>query len=181
MGLRLNREIKAYCPDFVPARRVLRDLGAVFIEAKDQVDYFYNLPVSRNAEGRRRFKLRVENGKRQLIYYCDRQEGGARTSLFQLWDIDDPKVEEALDAALGTRAIVRKHRELWHKENVIFNLDTVEGVGQILEVEVQDKGGHDINCQIEVYGRLLGPFLGRYINGSNEDLVAAAVRCRTSI
>ena len=75
MGLRLNREIKAYCPDFVPVRRLLRDLEAVFIEAKDQVDFFYNLPVSRNAEGRRRLKLRVENGKRQLIYYCDRQEG----------------------------------------------------------------------------------------------------------
>ena len=129
MGLRLNREIKAYCPDFVPVRRLLRDLEAVFIEAKDQVDFFYNLPVSRNIDGRRRLKLRVENGKRRLIYYCDRQEGDARTSRFQIWDIDDPQVEEALDAALGTRAIVRKHRELWHKENVIFNLDTVEGGG----------------------------------------------------
>ena len=86
------------------------------------------------------------------------------------------KLEEALDAALGTRAIVRKHRELWHKENVIFNLDTVEGVGQILEVEVQDKDGHNIKCQIEEYRRLLGPFLDRYINGSNEDLVVAAGR-----
>ena len=132
--------------------------------------------LAEHAEGRRRLKLRVENGKRQLIYYCDRQEEGARTSRFQLWDIDDPQVEEALDAVLGTRAIVRKHRELWHKENVIFNLDTVEGVGQILEVEVQDKDGHNIDCQIEEYRRLLGPFLDRYINGSNEDLVVAAGR-----
>ena len=181
MVLHLNREIKAYCSDFVPVRRLLRDLGAVFIEAKDQVDHFYHLPDIKNSAGKRRFKLRVENGKRQLIYYCDRQEEGARTSMFQVWDIDDLKVEEALDATLGTRAIVRKHRELWHKENVIFNLGTVEGVGQILEVEVQEKDGHDINCQIKDYSRLLGPFLDRCINGSNEDLVAAAVPCRTSI
>ena len=172
MVLRLNREIKAYCPDFVPVRRLLRESGAVFIEVKDQVDFFYCLPVGDQSEERKRLKTRIENGKRQLIYYCDRQEGGVRTSRFQIWDINDPQIEEALDAALGTRATVRKKRELWRKENIIFNLDTVEGVGQILEVEAQDKDGCNIDSQIEECQQLLKPCLDDYINGSNEDLVA---------
>ena len=174
----LNREIKAYCPDFVPIRRILRDLGAVFIEVKEQVDIYYHLPVVSDDEGTRWLKLRFEKGKRQLIYYVDSQEAGARTSRFQLWDIDDLQIEEALDAALGAKAIVRKQRELWRKENVIFNLDVVEGVGQILEVEVQNMDGHDINSQIEEFHRLMGPFLDRHIEGSNEDLIAAAERSR---
>ena len=40
MGIRLNREIKAYCPDFKPVRSVLRGLEAAFIEVKHQTDFF---------------------------------------------------------------------------------------------------------------------------------------------
>ena len=39
MGIRLNREIKAYCPDFKPVRSVLRGLEAAFIEVKHP-DFF---------------------------------------------------------------------------------------------------------------------------------------------
>ena len=172
MGQRLNREIKAYCPDFAPARQLLQDLGATFIEVKAQVDSYYRLPVGDDSEGTRRFKLRVGKGKGELVYYQERQENGARTSRFQTWQTDDPGIGEVLDAALGTRAVVRKQRELWTRENVLFNLDTVEGVGQILEVEVKEQEGYDIDAQVTEYRRLLGPCLGPNIHGSNEDLVA---------
>ena len=78
-----------------------------------------------------------------------------------------------LEAALGARAVVRKQRELWRKDNVIFNLDNVEGVGQILEVEVKDEDGCDIDQQLDEYRSVLGPVMGSYIVGSNEDLVTA--------
>ena len=41
MNVNLNREIKAYCPDFGPVRQLLRDKGAVFIETK--LDFVHNL------------------------------------------------------------------------------------------------------------------------------------------
>ena len=81
---------------------------------------------------------------------------------------------DVLAAALGVSAIVRKQRELWRKDNVVFNLDTVEGVGQILEVEVQAQEGRDIDLQITEYQRLFQPCLGAHIHSSNEDLIAAA-------
>ncbi len=170
---RLNREIKAHCPDFEPVRRILRESGAVFIEVKRQEDFFYHLPVSDNEKGNRRLKLRVEKGLRQLIYYRDRQEGRARTSSFQLCEVNAPEISDVLKAALGVRAIVRKSRELWCKGNVIFNLDTVEGVGQILEIEVQANEGCDVEAQIREYSGLFGPHLGSYVRGSNEDLVVS--------
>ncbi len=87
-----------------------------------------------------------------------------------MWNVNDSRLSDVLKAALGIRAIVRKRRELWHKDNVIFNLDDVDGVGQVLEVEVQDKEGLDIESQIQEYRSIFEPFLGGFIFGSNEDL-----------
>ncbi len=175
MDFRLNRELKAYCDDFATARRLLREHGAAFVEVKEQVDYYYHLPTgSADDEGTRRLKLRVEKGRAELIYYCERQESGARTSRFQTAEASDPPMGDLLEAALGTRAVVRKQRELWRKDNVVFNLDTVEGVGQILEVEVQAQDGCDPDLQITKYQRLFEPCLGDHIVGSNEDLVGAS-------
>lgn len=174
MNLRLNRELKAYCNDFTTARQLLREHGAEFVEIKEQVDHYYRLPPADSADGTRRLKLRVEHGKGELIYYCEGQERGARTSRFQTASTDDPLMGDVLAAALGVSAIVRKQRELWRKDNVVFNLDTVEGVGQILEVEVQAQDGCDIDLQIAEYQRLFQPCLGDHIVGSNEDLVAAS-------
>ena len=171
MRINLNREIKAYCPDFEPVRKLLRDAGATFVEIKEQVDYFYHLPAVGDSEGTRRLKLRVQNGKTQLIYYYDIQETHSRVSQFQLWELRDSHIQEVLEAALGIRVVVRKQRELWRKDNVIFNLDTVEDVGQIFEVEAQQEDGYDIEAQVEECRRLFGPCLGPRITGSNEDLV----------
>ncbi len=171
MELRLNREIKAFCPDFAPIRRLLGESGAVFIEVKEQIDFFYNLPNATGTSGTRRLKLRVEDEKPQIIYYYDRQENGARTSRYQLWEVGDAQVRDILDSALGVRAVVRKSREQLRKDNAIFNLDTVEGVGQIFEVEVQAEGVKDIDAQVDEYRRIFSPYLGQTINGSNEDLV----------
>ena len=174
MHFRLNRELKAYCTDFTTARQLLQDHGAAFIEVKEQVDHYYRLPPANATDVTRRLKLRVEHGKGELIYYCEGQDRGARTSRFQTASTDDPMMGDVLEAALGISAIVRKQRELWRKDNVVFNLDTVEGVGQILEVEVQAQGGCDIDLQITEYQRLFQPCLGESIIGSNEDLVVAA-------
>ena len=172
MQRKLNRELKAYCADFAPVRETLRTHGAYCVEIKEQVDYYYVLPTGDDSQGMRRLKLRLEKGTGTLIYYRELQEAGARTSHVRMSSADDPGLKDVLEAALGARAIVRKRRELWRKDNVIFNLDTVEGVGQILEVEVQDEEGCDIDLQVDEYRSRLGPYLGGYITGSNEDLVA---------
>ena len=172
MNVNLNREIKAFCPDFGPVRQVLRDKGAVFIETKEQVDRYYHLPEPSEGEGTRRLKLRTEGKRSELICYRDHQEADTRVSHFQLWHMPDPRIVEVLETALGMRVVVRKRRELWHKDNIKFNLDDVEGVGRIFELEAQDRDGHDIEAQVEEYRSLLAPHIDAYITGSNEDLVS---------
>ena len=172
MQFQINREIKAYCADFAPVRVILRARGAVFIEVKEQVDHYYRLPPADGAGGTRRLKLRVEPAASELIYYVEGQEDGARTSRFRIAAVEDSAMAGVLEAALGTRAVVRKRRELWRQDNVVFNLDTVDGVGQILEVEVQAEEGCDIDAQVDEYRSLFDHYLNGYIAGSNEDLVS---------
>lgn len=170
--MNLNREIKHYCPSFRPIRRVLRDIGAISLGRRKQVDYFYNLPTTNDARGTRRLKLRVENRKQHLVYYYDIHQSGLRTSRFQLFPVRDPNIKKLLDIALGVKIIVRKRREQWRKDNTLFNLDAVEGVGRIFEVEVQLGENDDQDQQINYYRSLFGPYLGSAITASNEDLVS---------
>lgn len=179
MDFRLNREIKAYCRDFDTVRRLLREHGAEIVAVKEQVDHSYRLPppdpngADADAVGNRRLKLRVESGHSELIYYCEGQESGGRTSRFQTAEANDPLMLDVLAAALGIRATVRKRRELWRRDNVVFNLDTVDSVGRIFEVEVQARDGCDIDARLSAYRRLFAPCLGGDIVGSNEDLVSS--------
>ena len=171
MTMQTNREIKAYCPDFGPVRQALTALGASFEEHTEQVDYYYNLAESPESNSRRRLKIRVAHGTPQMIYYEEGQESGGRTSSFRVWGLNGHETKEMLDAVLGVRAVVNKQREVWSKDNVVFNLDDVENVGRILEVEIHVEAGFDAEAQLQEYLGLFGPYLGKQIVGSNEDLV----------
>ncbi len=171
---RLNREIKSFCKDFRPIRKILRDIGATLIGRKDQVDHFFYLPDSPGKPASRRLKLRIDDQKPQLIYYYDRNEPGSRSVEFQLFEVSDPKIKDVLETALGVRTVVRKRREVWKKDNATFNLDEIEDVGNVFEVEIEVREHDGTEGEIADYRRLFGPHLGKEIIGSNEDLVAAA-------
>ena len=98
-----------------------------------------NLPEHRRKERvpvDSNFELRASRS--ELIYYRDEYKDDTRVSHFQLWQMPDAGTIEVLEAALGMRVMVRKRRELWHRDNIKFNLDEVEGVGRIFELEAQD-------------------------------------------
>ena len=87
MRVHLRRDVKAYCPDFVPVRKLLRELGAKFEGTKEQLDLFYRLPVTQKGDETLRLKLRIEDNKTQMIYYYDRYETGDESSQYQFWDV----------------------------------------------------------------------------------------------
>jgi len=172
MRVHLKREVKAFCLDFMPVRKSLRELGAEFVGAKEQLDFFYRLPVTQNEDETQRLKLRIEDDKKQIIYHYDRKETEGGISQFQFWEMSDPLLKEILDTALGVRVTVRKRREVWRKENIIFNLDMVEGVGPIFEIEVLTTDGIESDSHVAECRRHLEVYLGPDVSGSNEDLVA---------
>ena len=188
-AIRRNREIKRRCPDFRPIRRILRGLGARASPPKTQVDTYYRLPngpgrlppnegylPAETGQGPRRLKLRVERGKRQLIYYTDVYADGLRAVRYVIADAADPKMRALLDSALGVSVVVRKRREVWRLPRVLFNLDRIESVGQVFETEVMLRPGEDSDERLNAYLTLFAPHLGEPIDASNEDLVLALAR-----
>jgi len=62
---------------------------------------------------------------------------GARTSEFQRLPTSDAAgTRRLLERMLGLRACVRKWREVWLYKNARIHLDTVEGLGRFIEIEV---------------------------------------------
>lgn len=163
-----NVEIKRSCEDFLPVRRMLRQLGAREVVTKRQVDTYLRLPDG-GEQRFRRLKVREEQRKVRLIGYQDSYEGGLRQVDYQVHDITRP-AKDLLVGSLGILAVVKKRRELWKLGTTRFHLDTVEGVGRIFEVEVAKTPGEDSD-DVQRYLRLFEPYLGGPVEASNADLV----------
>ncbi len=169
-----NLELKHYCSDFKPIRKILSQLGAKKITVKKQKDFFFNLPEIQTKQSGR-FKWRIEADKQTMVYY-ERPEfvkGKQAVSDLKLYVVKDGRLFDFLKQVLGIRAVVDKKREIWRKDNTVFHLDTVKGVGMVFEIELQ-KNGKFLPKDFEIfknYQNTLMPFLDQVIKGSNVDLV----------
>ncbi len=176
----INLELKNFCEDFKPVRKIMRSIGAEKIFVKKQEDSFFYLPFAKDKRTVKRLKLRNEDGKKTLILY-ERDAFSAQkhaSSDFSVLPVTDDKLIGFLSDALGVKVVVRKTRELWRKDNAVFHLDKVRGVGDIFEIELKtdSKNMKLDEKKFDGYRAKLRPYLGKIIKGSNEDLVFAAER-----
>jgi len=128
-----NLEIKAGLASLAPVRRRLRALrGARQDGAFRQTDWYFRVPAGR-------LKLRQVGARRdgELIAYLRPDRRTARTSDFQRMPTPDAAgTRRLLGRMLGGRACVRKRREVWLYKNARIHLDTVDGLGRFVEIEV---------------------------------------------
>jgi len=128
-----NLEIKAKVESLAAVRRRLHALdGATRHASLQQTDWYFRVPKGR-------LKLRVVGGRRdgELIAYLRPTRTAARTSEFQRMPVADAAgTKRLLDRMLGAKARVRKRREVWLYQNARIHLDTVEGLGRFIEIEV---------------------------------------------
>ena len=112
----------------------IADAGPVVI---DQVDYFFPVPY-----GRLKLRVQESSGKAEsleaeLIAYQRSDTAEARLSDYQRITTCDPDgLREALLRSLGEGPVVRKRRELYLNDRTRIHLDSVEGLGCFVEIEV---------------------------------------------
>lgn len=170
----VNLELKSFCPDFAPIREKLSEIGAQRVGIFPQKDYFFNLPQEK-AGIPRRLKLRIERGAHTLVYYQRPEftKTGSTPASVSIYQIQDMELLAFLKQALGVKAVVQKVRELWRKDNIVFNLDHVRNIGKIFEIELK-VDPRDKLVQEEQFNNLrkiFEPYLGQIVKGSNLDLV----------
>lgn len=163
----ISIEVKARCPDPARVRRVLKSRHADFKGIDHQIDTYFRVPSGR-------LKLREGNIENALIYYKRADQAGSKRCDSFLWDLrcgekgtvpikkgDCPlfSLKRILKAACGVLTVVAKRREIYFLGNVKFHIDRVQGLGNFVEIEAQDRSGRHaakVKKQCEFYRRLLG-------------------------
>jgi len=126
-----NIEIKARITDERRLEAHLAGLKVDFKEQLRQADTFFHV-----ASGR--LKLRdFGDGSAELIHYHRADRAGAKLSDYERVAVSDPsRMRALLERVLGIRGTVRKQRTVLLVGRTRIHVDTVEGLGRFLELEV---------------------------------------------
>lgn len=136
----INVEIKARTSRTNEIRKFLQEHDAEFKGVDEQTDTYFNVPNGR-------LKLRQGNIENNLIFYQRPDDSGPKESNFELVKIEDSNgLREMLGKAIGVKVIVRKKREIYYINNVKFHLDSLEGLGNFVEIEASNKN-HSIETE----------------------------------
>lgn len=157
-----NIEIKAHSARHTEIRRILKDLGADFRGVDHQVDTYFRVSNGR-------LKLREGCIENNLIHYQRSNEGGPRESRVTLFSCKplegvDPStvhpLKKILSEALEVLVVVDKKREIYFLDNVKFHIDSVDALGEFVEIEAIDTDGsigpEELRRQCERYISLFG-------------------------
>ncbi|KAM9203528.1 adenylate cyclase CyaB-like [Mergus octosetaceus] len=129
--MRRNVELKARLRRAAAAARGAAERSGAAGTALQQEDTFFRVPAGR-------LKLRrYPDGRGELIFYERPDTAGPKLSQFSITPTDDPDgLEAVLARALGVLGVVRKQRLLYMVGQTRVHLDSVEGLGDFLELEV---------------------------------------------
>jgi len=165
-----NLELKAVADDLARLRVTLRKIGAKRQRPLAQTDTYFTV-----REGR--LKLRQRKGQRtaELIAYRRADAKKARASEYQKLPVDDPAGLLRLLASMFEPGVrVTKVRDLWMHGDTRVHLDTVEGLGTFVEIEVPyDKDAARARNSMKRLVRALGIERGHLLDRSYADMLAA--------
>jgi predicted adenylyl cyclase CyaB len=146
---RRNIELKASDPDPERSLAVVLGLGARDRGILKQRDTYFRVTSGR-------LKLREEHpGGATLVQYDRVDADEARESRYRLVPVEDPrKLCDALEASLGTLAVVEKDRHLLLWQNVRIHLDRVKDLGNFVELEGVATHDSDLALELDRVTRL---------------------------
>ena len=165
----INIEIKARTARAATIRQYLHDNHAEYKGTDHQTDTYFKVTNGR-------LKLREGDIENNLIYYSRAETAGTRQSDVDMLEAANPPALKAvLSKAMGILAIVTKRREIYYIGNVKFHLDTLEGLGEFVEIEASDKNDdipvEKLQAQCEYYMGAFGVRPEDLIQKSYSDMV----------
>ena len=132
----LNVEFKARVNDLSLPEKKLQELKPFFKGEDNQVDTYFKVP-------RGRLKLREGNIENALIYYERENTAGKKQSNILLYQHEpNHTLKEILVITHGVKVVVNKKRRIYFIDNIKFHFDTVESLGNFIEVEAIDETGN---------------------------------------
>jgi adenylate cyclase, class 2 len=132
----LNMEMKARCADPEKIRNILKEREADFKGLDHQIDTYFQVNQGR-------LKLRQGNIEKTLIFYQRENQKDIKQCDAIIIDFPEAQqIKELLTRANGVLVVVDKKREIYFINNVKFHIDQVKSLGNFVEIEAIDEGGH---------------------------------------
>ncbi|HRS92345.1 MAG TPA: class IV adenylate cyclase [Methanolinea sp.] len=153
----LEVELKARVDDLGAVRERLHTMRAVFECAVTERDLYLNSPARDFAKTDEALRLREAGGHYTLTYKGSRKTGHplkAREEI--ICGIESGETMEKILVALGFRPVaeVRKRREYYHVRDATVTLDSVEGLGEFVEIELDSHAGVPASYLIDLAASL---------------------------
>jgi adenylate cyclase, class 2 len=167
MGERTNFEIKAKCTNISLARNILISHNAEFKGIDYQKDTYLNVSKGR-------LKIREGLVENCIVYYERPDDLKPKKCSYDILqfspgDIEIESLKKILVSALGIKITVEKKREIYFIGNIKFHLDTIEGIGDFLEIEAIGENDTEEKILSEQCGRYL-----EELGVKDEDLIGVS-------
>jgi len=160
-----NLELKTQLKNFEQVVHLLKNIGAEYSGILNQKDIYYK--VSNGL-----LKLRLVNGKQELIKYTRHEGNSDRFSDYEVLIISTPGVEDFFRNVFEVQTIVEKKRTLYMFKNTRIHLDEVKELGNFLELETLVLNGkEDAVSQFNELVDLLHLDLTKQIKTSYKNLI----------
>jgi adenylate cyclase class 2 len=146
----LEIEIKTRSEDNTKVERMLLERGATPLGELDQVDEYFNHPCRDFAETDEALRLRKDHtGK--ITYKGPKIDRFTKTREEIEMQIDDLDKMTAILIHLGFRSVarVKKKRKEYVLDGVTVSLDSVQGLGDFVELEVQGDDAAEGRSRVE--------------------------------
>ena len=124
----VNLELKIKLKSFNIVKKILKEINAEFVKTLNQKDVYY-----KNHGGL--LKLRIENSEQSIIKYLRDEKGIDRFSAYEVLHFAGGNAENFFSKVFKVETVVQKKRQLFMYYNTRIHLDTVEGLGNFLELE----------------------------------------------
>ncbi|XP_063233389.1 uncharacterized protein LOC134537081 isoform X2 [Bacillus rossius redtenbacheri] len=159
-----NVEIKAKLTDVEFVVRKAKELSSSEGEIQRQHDVFFNVPNGR-------LKLRyMQGGDAMLIFYDREDTQGPKLSVFEKVVVPSGELTESLlKSALGVKGVVRKTRRLFLVGQTRVHVDSVQDLGDYMELEVMLEDSQSLEDGQAIARSLIGQLGVR-----EDDLVCGA-------
>jgi adenylate cyclase class 2 len=146
----LEIEIKTRSKNNSQVEKVLLDRGATPMGEQDQVDEYFNHPCRDFAETDEALRLRKDS-KGKITYKGPKIDRFTKTREEIEMEIDDLDKMAAILVHLGFRSVarVKKKRKEYVLDGVTVSLDSVEGLGDFVELEVQGNDPAEGRSRVE--------------------------------
>jgi adenylate cyclase, class 2 len=153
---RLNLEVKYQCSDLEKYSAIFLANQFLSLGAEQQTDIYFQ--TSQGILKLREGNSQLESG---LIYYEKKPYKNILKSEIIIYPPQDTALlREILTKSNSVKLIIKKTRQIFQQDNVRFHLDSVENLGNFLEIEVQDTHGlipqGVLLSQLTFYIKLLG-------------------------